>query len=71
MNVDRAFVHADLGDVVVQIQDRERRVSAQADGSRSEAHFNQGILIGPEFVADSDRPVDFCGGPIIGAGWLK
>ena len=63
MNVDRAFGDADLRHVVIEIQDGERGVAAEADGCGAEPYLDERILIGPEFVADGDRPIHFCRAP--------
>src|SRR5713226_7433909 len=51
MNLNAPFIEPDLGDVIIQIQEREPGSAVQANLRGIRAQFSAGSVIGPEFVS--------------------
>ncbi len=65
--VQSAFGKANLHDVVVEIQERETGFAGKVQNGGAELKFGAGISVGPELVADGERPIEDRRNPIIGA----
>ena len=71
MDGDAAFIQANLGDIVVQVEKGKTGFAPQANRRRSDVQFPAGVFIGPELVAGCEGPVHHGGNPFVGARRLK
>ncbi len=69
--VDRTRRKFDLRGMVIQVQEGDAGVLAQANHGRSELHFGARALVGPEPVAGRHGAIGNGLDPIVLAGWLE
>jgi hypothetical protein len=69
--VDGTFRKAHLGDVLIEVQEREGSHAAEMDRNDAGLQFSAGIFVGPEFVADGQGTIECCAAPVPLAAWLK
>jgi hypothetical protein len=64
-HVHDAGRHAHLDGVVVDVQEREAGVAAEAHGRPAHVHLDAGVVLGPKLVACGQRAIDHRGGPLL------
>src|SRR5208282_1470122 len=65
------FREPHLRNVLIQIQERERRHAPEMNRYHASLQFCSRIFVGPEFVADRHGSVARCGSPITGSAGLN
>ena len=69
--VHHAFGEFELGEVVVEVQQREGAALVETDRRRADVHFGARVAIGVEAVAGDERAVQRDFGPAVVAGRLE